>query len=227
MKLRLLSLVLAAIFCPAVWAEAPNYERKEDVIYGRKHGVALTLDVFTPKEKTNGAAVVAVISGGWHSSHDEIAGALKSSFGSEFLKRGYTVFAVVHGSQPKYTIPEAIADVQRSVRFIRYNAKNYQIDPDRIGITGGSAGCHLALMIGATGDDGNPKASDPVERVSSRVQAVGGFFPPTDFFNYGTAGRSAEPLIRVGPFGPPSTSASATALPTTGCRWPRKNARKF
>jgi dipeptidyl aminopeptidase/acylaminoacyl peptidase len=74
------------------------------------------------------------------------------------------------------------------VRFIRYHAKDYGIDPDRIGISGASAGGHLSLMLGTAGDKGDPNAKDPVDRVSSRVQAVACFFPPTDFLNYGKTG---------------------------------------
>jgi acetyl esterase/lipase len=154
--------------------------RTEDVIYGRKYGTALTMDVFTPRNP-NGAAVIWVISGGWFSNHD----AIQVGGASEFLKRGYTVFAVVHASQPKFTIPEVLEDMHRSVRFIRSKAAEFQIDPGRIGITGGSAGGHLSLMQGTAGTMGNPDAKDPVERFSSRVQAVACFFPPTDFLNYG------------------------------------------
>jgi acetyl esterase/lipase len=162
-----------------------------DVIYGRKFGTALTMDVFTPRKDANGAAIVLVVSGGWISDNKAINSAIFATFLGELLKRGYTVFAVVHGSQPRYTIPEAIADVNRAVRFIRYHAKDYQIDPQRIGITGGSAGGHLSLMLGTAGDLGNPKAVDPVDRASSRVQAVACFFPPTDFLNYGGKGKYA------------------------------------
>ena len=95
-----------------------TFPRAEDVIYGRKFGTALTLDVFTPKENANGAAIIWVVSGGWHSSHDNI----NSAFVAEYLKRGYTVFAVVHGSQPKFSIPEVLEDMHRSVRFIRSQA---------------------------------------------------------------------------------------------------------
>src|SRR5262249_47650879 len=151
---------------------------------------ALTMDVFTPKKDANGAAVILVVSGGWFSDHSQVTG-FGQLFASEFLKRGYTVFAVVHGSQPKYTIPEAVADLNRAVRFIRSHAKDYKIDPDRIGISGGSAGGHLSLMQGTAGDAGNPKANDPVERASSRVQAVACFYPPTDFLNYGGKGKYA------------------------------------
>jgi acetyl esterase/lipase len=176
------------------------FDRKQDVIYGRKQGMALTMDVVTPKGPRNGIGVIAVISGGWRSSHDQIDGGIR--FASEVLKRGYTVFAVVHGGQPKYSIPECIDDVNRAVRFIRHNAKEFGVDPDRLGITGASSGCHLSLMVGVAGPNGDPKAKDAVDRESSRVQAVAGFFPPTDFFNYGTEGRSAEGLTRAGPFSP-------------------------
>ncbi len=170
-----------------VLARGPDFTRKEDVVYGRKYGTALTMDVFTPKENANGAAIVWVVSGGWFSSHD----AINSGYIQEFLKRGYTVFAVVHGSQPRYTLPEIFADMNRAVRFIRFHAADYAIDPNRIGINGGSAGGHLSLMQGTAGDLGDPNAKDPIDRVSSRVQAVACFFPPTDFLNYGKPGENA------------------------------------
>lgn len=167
--------------------EPPAYDRKEDVVYGRKYGTALTLDVFTPREKANGAGLIYVVSGGWFSAHE----AINVGFVAPFLARGYTVFAVVHGSQPKFTIPEVVSDMNRSIRFIRTHAKEYGVDPDRLGIYGGSAGGHLSLMIGTGGAPGNPDARDPVDRASSRVQAVACFFPPTDFLNYGKPGENA------------------------------------
>jgi acetyl esterase/lipase len=163
----------------------PEYTRTQDVIYGKKFGMALTMDVFTPTKNANGAAVIAVISGGFFSRPEMI----QPIFYTELVKHGYTVFAVLHGSQPKYTIPEIIADLSRAVRFIRFHAKDYHIDPERIGIVGASAGGHLSLMQGTAGDKGDPKAADPVERTSSRVQAVACFFPPTDFMNFGETGR--------------------------------------
>lgn len=168
-------------------ANPPAFDRKTDVVYGRKHGMALTMDVFTPKENASGAAIVWIVSGGWFSSHQ----AINPQWIEEFLNRGYTVFAVVHGSQPRFTIPEITEDLNRAVRFIRHHAKDYQIDPARIGVTGGSAGGHLSLMQGTAGDKGNPAASDPIDRESSRVQAVACFFPPTDFLNYGKTGENA------------------------------------
>ena len=182
-SLMLLGLSLGALIAPRVLADEPPYQRTEDVIYGRKYGTALTMDVFRPKKDANGAAVVVVVSGGFFSSHEAIAPA----FAQPLLNRGYTVFAVVHGSQPRYTVPEIIQDMNRAVRFIRHHAKDYGIDPERIGVTGASAGGHLSLMLGTAGTKGDPDAKDPVDRESSRVRAVACFFPPTDLLNYGKA----------------------------------------
>lgn len=183
----LLSLATFVLLSPAVRADDPTYTRTEDVVYGRKHGMALTMDVFAPKQDANGTGVIFVVSGGWFSGHQNI----NTAFLDELLRRGYTVFAVVHGSQPRFTIPEAIADLNRAVRFIRTHAADYKVDPERMGITGLSAGGHLSLMQGLAGDAGKSDSPDPVERASSRVQAVACFFPPTDFLNYGKPGEEA------------------------------------
>lgn len=178
-------LAMLALSTPThVQAAGGEAARIEDVIYGRKFGLAMTMDIFTPPDP-NGVGVVLVVSGGWFSSKESI----NQGFVQPLLDRGYTVFAVVHGSQPKFAIPEILSDMHRSVRYIRHNAEKYGVDPDRLGICGGSAGGHLSLMQGAAGAPGDAKATDPVERESSHVQAVACFFPPTDFLNYGKEGE--------------------------------------
>lgn len=167
----------------------PDFTRTEDVIYGRKYGTALTLDVFQPS-KPNGIGIIFMISGGWYSDHDAIVGAY-SPFYLTYLDRGYTVFTVVHGSQPRFIITEIVPDIHRAIRFIRHNAAKYGVDPHKFGISGASAGGHLSLTMGTQGGPGDPKAKDPVDRESSAVQAVACFFPPTDFLNYGTPGEDA------------------------------------
>ena len=184
MRLALLVLLLLPV---AAMAQTPNYTRTDDVIYGRKFGTALTMDVFVPKEKQNGAAVIFCVSGGWFSSKESV----NVGFVQEFLNRGYVCFAVLHGSQPKYSIPEVLEDQHRAVRYIRTNAKKYAIDPERLGISGASAGGHLSLMQGCAPKPGDPNAKDPVNKESSKVAAVACFFPPTDFMNYGKEGELA------------------------------------
>jgi len=169
------------------WSQTKvDFTRTEDVIYGRKFGTALTLDVIQPA-RPNGFGIIFMVSGGWFSSHE----AINVNMLMPFLERGYTVFAVVHGSQPKFVITEIVQDVHRAVRFIRHNAAKYGVDPNHLGVAGGSAGGHLSLTLGTQGGPGNPDAKDPVDRDSSAVQAVACFFPPTDFLNYGQSGEDA------------------------------------
>jgi acetyl esterase/lipase len=148
-----------------------------DQIYGRKDGMALTLDVIKPA-KPNGAGVLWIQSGGWYSTWTEPK--LMALVSKGFLDKGFTMFIVRHGSAPKYTVPEATEDVRRSVRFIRMKAKDFGVDADRLGVMGGSAGGHLSLMIGTTGDDGDKDAKDEVLKHGSRVAAVVALYPPTD-----------------------------------------------
>jgi len=166
-----------------------EYTRQADVIYGRKHGVALTMDVLFPKTQ-NGAAIIYAVSSGFNSHHSWIEGTRFAKNMSMLLDRGYTVFLVVHGSTPKYTIRENYADIRRSIRFIRYNAKTYGIDPNRIGMSGASAGGVISLMMAAAPQEGNPKARDPIDRVSTRLQAVGCFYPASDLVNFQKEGEN-------------------------------------
>ncbi|HEX3148728.1 MAG TPA: alpha/beta hydrolase [Gemmataceae bacterium] len=183
--MQLLSLALLVAF---PWpAQKPAFDRKEDVIYGRKFGMALTMDVYVPKAEKNGAGIVYAVSGGWFSAKQFVPPA----FYDEFLRRGYVVFAVYHGSNPRFTIPEAIEDMNRAVRYIRKNAKNYGVDPERLGMAGASAGGHLSLMMGCPPREGKKDAPDPVDRETAKVAAVACFFPPTDFLNYGKPGVEA------------------------------------
>jgi len=199
--LAIAGFILGLIFLASPgFAADTDFERQRDIIYGRKFGTALTMDLFTPQKNAKGVGVIIVVSGGFVSSHDSISPA----FVTPLTHRGYTVFTVVHGSQPRYTVPEIIQDMNRAVRFIRFHAKDYGIDADRIGVTGASAGGHLSLMLGTAGDQGDPNAKDPVDRISSRVQAVACFFPPTGFLNYGKLG---EQKIHATDHAPPYRAA--------------------
>jgi len=170
--------LFAALFL-IVCAQAQ--ERIRDVIYAKSGGAAFTMDVFKPKIP-NGAAVIFLVSGGWFSSHESI----NAPFAQPLNDLGFTVFEVVHGSQPKYTIPEISKMITRAVRFVHASAATYGVDPTRLGITGASAGGHLSLMTAGKGDEGDANAKDPVDRQPSTVAAVVAYMPPTDFLNYGT-----------------------------------------
>ena len=154
------------------------------VVYGYKDdGLALMLDVYR-SARPNGAGVIAIVSGYWQSSVELAQVFAQAS--PPLNDKGFTVFVVRHGSRPPYPLTSVVADMRRSVRFIHQHAKEYGVDPNRIGVFGNSSGAHLALLLGTTGDSGNPSASDPVLRESSRVAAVVAYFPPTDLTRWGT-----------------------------------------
>jgi acetyl esterase/lipase len=154
-----------------------------DVVYGHKDGLALTFDVYGPSQP-NGAGVIVIVSGGWQSSVD-MGRLIAQGYQPPLNKKGFAVFAVRHGSSPRYPMSAIVADVRRAVRFIRQHASEYGVDPNRIGVVGGSAGGQLALLLAMTADSGDPSAADVVLRESSRVAAVVAYFPPTDLFRWG------------------------------------------
>src|SRR4051812_44271558 len=97
MAKRFLSTLISLVLFGLLVAPAADFKRTEDVIYHRKFGTALTMDVFQPS-RPNGLGIAFMVSGGWFSAHESV----NTTFYKPFLDHGYTVFAVVHGSQPKF-----------------------------------------------------------------------------------------------------------------------------
>jgi predicted esterase len=161
-----------------------------DIVYGHKFGMALTFDMYQPKYP-NGAGVIILDSGSYRSffpnyyvetknglrlAIDEIGGNNLESF----LSKGMTVFVVRHGSSPKFKMREIVSDLRRAIRFIKFNANEYSVDSERIGLFGASSGGHLSLLLATTGDIGNPNSTEEFEKSSGRVAAVAVHNPPTE-----------------------------------------------
>src|SRR5688572_10259417 len=126
-------------FLAAVQKQADaNAYPQEEFVYGRKDGMGLLMTQLKPKGRSNGKAIISVQAGSWFSNFGMIERGVY--YKRQYLDKGYNVFMVVLGSQPRYAIPDQIDDLKRAVRYIRYNAKQLGIDPDHIGIEGGSAG---------------------------------------------------------------------------------------
>jgi acetyl esterase/lipase len=200
-----LLLVLMLIVAGIYWYYHPAVHRTNGVVYGQRNGADLTLDVIQPLT-SNGLGVALMVSGGWKSKQ---AGELPAWLVAPLLRRGYTVFAICHVSQPKATIMDAIADMHRGLRFVRHHAARYGIDPQRIGVTGGSSGGHLSLMLATRGGPGPQDVPDPIDRESSAVQAVAIFYPVTDLLNLG---KSTE---NPGDGGPPKSFVKGFGLGAT------------
>lgn len=173
--------------------------------YGQRHGRPLTMDVAIPASP-NGRGVLLMMSGSWKSR----PGSFRPWLAAPLLRRGYTVFAIYHLSQPEATVMEIVEDVCRAARYVREHASEYGVDPERLGVTGGSSGGHLALMLatGACPDEthGTSAGHPPF----SPVRAAAVFFPVTDLLNLGSstenAGDGGPPRSFVRAFGPQATN---------------------
>ncbi len=122
-----------------------GYNIKPDVVYGHKDGMALTFDVFEPKENAKGVGLLLMVSGGWVSAWappDKAVGLF-----APFLQSGYTVFAVRHGSSPRYVIPEIAVDVRLALKHIYEHADEWKVDRNRLGVFGFSAGGHYRYCL--------------------------------------------------------------------------------
>jgi acetyl esterase/lipase len=212
--LRLVALAVAGLIAALAvvggglwWWLNPAFESTTGIVYARSRGRDLTLDVLRPRAP-NGVGVIVLQSGSWKSGRGPVRPALVAPL----LRHGYTLFTVRHGSQPEFTVMEIVDEVERAVRFVRHRARAYGVDPDRLGVTGGSSGGHLSLMIAARARPGSPAAEDPVDRESSAVQAVACFYPVTDLLNLGPStenpGDGGPPKSYVKAFGPKSTIPS-------------------
>jgi len=178
LKRSVLCILMLATCAIAQNPSQPQVVITPDVVYGHKDGLALTLDVLKPKVNPNGAAVIFMVSAGWVSSYsppEQTAVRFK-----ELLDKGFTVIPVRHGSSPRYVIPDIVSDVRRAVRFIRFNARQWGIDPNRLGVFGGSAGGHLSLVLGTASDNGDPAAKEDFMKESDRVASIVAYFPPVD-----------------------------------------------
>lgn len=168
----------------------PKTPYVKDVIYGHKDGMALTYDAFLPK-KPNGAGIIYMVSGGWFSIWKKPEERLV--YFSPMLNEGFTVFAVHHGSAPRFKVPDAVSDVRAAVRHIYKKSKLYKVDPSRLGVFGGSAGGHLSLMLGLN-SEGLPNTEpygprkvkpyyDSLATDKAELAAVVAYYPPVDLRN--------------------------------------------
>lgn len=168
-------------------AQSPEIIVEENITYGKAGNAELKLDLARPTGDGPFPAIVFIHGGGW-SGGDRRAyrGQIR-----EAATRGYVAATISyrlmqfdHAQRETTTaapiFPAQIHDAKAAIRWVRAHADRYRVDPDRIGVTGASAGGHLALLVGLIdpssdleGDSGNPGWS-------SQVQAVVNVFGPTD-----------------------------------------------
>jgi acetyl esterase/lipase len=189
-----LALLAGLLFGVGWWYFHPEFTVAPGIVYTKRNGHELTMDVIRPANPS-GSGVLVMVSGKWKSDPKKFQAWMAASF----LRQGHTLIAVSHLSQPEATVQEIVEDVHRAARFVRHHAKDYGIDPNRLGVFGGSSGGHLSLMLATRGGQGDPNAADPVDRESSAVQAATVFYPVTDLLNLGPSTEN------LGDGGPPKS----------------------
>ncbi len=154
----------------------------ENVVYGMVSGASLTMDIYKP-EKSNNIGIIAIAGGafGYAYSPEYSQTAMTTNFAKDttyfgknaknLVEKGYTLFVINHRFAPQFHYHDIIADCQRAVRFIRFNANDYNIDPENIGAFGYSSGGTLCAMLGVTDNDKNTNQKG-IDSVSSKVQSV-------------------------------------------------------
>lgn len=172
---------------------------ERNIVYGMYSGLALMMDVYYPKEP-NGIGIVHISGSGFTRPMSYDAAPINQSGhvkleGGALVEAGYTLFTINHRAIPRFRYPAAVEDVQRAVRYIRYHAERFGIDPDHIGAIGGSSGGYLVSMLGLLDGKEMMEDASPINRTSAKVQAVIARAAPINYLEGldGTAFLGARP----------------------------------
>jgi acetyl esterase/lipase len=169
-----------SLTCARAFAAEPPAEVTftRDITYATVDGEELKLDLSRPKGAAGKRPCVVVIHGGaWRAGHRNQHDDLTWTF----AKAGYVSATVSYRFVPKHTFPAQVQDVKAAVRFLRAHADEYNIDVDRFGAVGFSAGAHLSLMLGTMDKSDGLDDVGGHQDQSSKVQCVVQYFGPADF----------------------------------------------
>jgi len=173
-------------------------------------GVELKMDFYSPETSTRPLPVAMYVHGGGWRKGDKERGAGGSELPA-LQQAGFLAVAVNYRLAPEYELPAMIEDVKCAVRFLRAHADEYNLDPNRIGVFGGSAGGHLVSMLGVTDESAGFDVGEYLDQ-SSRVQAVVDMFGPVDLTD-AVAGDSETVQSALGDFDPALASPITYVTP--------------
>ena len=149
----------------------------KDLSYG-PHKAQL-VDVYLPKSNKPTPVMIQIHGGGWRAgSKKQVPSFLKQAVAQGWL----AVVSVEYRFTDVAVHPAQTNDCLRAIQFVRSRAKEWNVDPARIGVTGGSAGGHLSMFVATHDDLADPDSADPVAKQSSRVQCAVPFAGPSDWF---------------------------------------------
>jgi acetyl esterase/lipase len=160
--------------------------------YSNPDNQHLQLNLARPKQGAGPFPTILCIHGGGfragkRESYDDLC--------IKLAERGYVAATITYRLAPKYPFPAAVHDTKAAVRWLRANATTYHIDPRRLGVTGGSAGGHLAQFLGVTANVPQFEGSGGNAEQSSSVSCVVNVYGPSDFTqSYGKSVDAHEVL---------------------------------
>jgi acetyl esterase/lipase len=184
---------------------------EKDIVYGMGGTKELKLDLARPEQATGLLpGLVFIHGGGWTGGDRKMyEGEIQNA-----ARHGYVAATISYrltdpdksSKKPRNPFPAQIEDVKCAVRWLRANAEKYHVDPNRIGVTGGSAGGHLSLLVGVTGHESKFEGTGGNSGVSSQVQAVVNYFGPTDLPHLHATSKPAAGVVELLMNGPPDSS---------------------
>lgn len=167
----------------------PGVQVRNDIVYGKGGGEDLLLDIAMPVNAEQPLPCIVVLHGGGWFAGDKSS---EREYALFLARNGAGAAMVNYRLAPDFRYPAAVEDVKCAVRFLRAHAKEYNIDPERIGATGISAGAHLAMMLGVTGGMPEFEGAGGWPEESSRVSAVVALYGPADLARKGTPPNTAR-----------------------------------
>ena len=165
---------------------------EEGVVYSTPEGESLALNIARPKAESGlRPAVLCIHGGGFRAGKRESYDALCM----KLAEKGFVAATITYRLAPKHQFPAAVHDCKAAVRWLRANASKYKIDPTKIGVTGGSAGGHLAQFLGVTAHVPQFEGTGGNSEQSSSVTCVVNVYGPSDFTkSYGKSVDAHEVL---------------------------------
>lgn len=149
---------------------------ERDVPYGRVGAATLTLDLYRPRTLADPVpGLLFVHGGGWSAKGKDFY----TYWSLYYARRGYVCASVEYRVSSEALYPAAVKDVKCAIKWMRANALELGVDPERIGLVGQSAGAHLAMMAAYDPEDAAPQLSG-ARGASTHVQALVQFYGPTD-----------------------------------------------
>jgi acetyl esterase/lipase len=176
---------------------ANEYEvaKRPTLVFAEHDGVKLVGDLYQPKGRSKAPMLVAIHGGGWQVGDRSFY----QYWGPFLATHGYAVFAIEYRLAKPGVYPAAVYDAKAAVQFVRAKASEFDVDPDRIGLIGDSAGAHLSSLVALAGDQFTSGYRDDTHAaVSAGVKAVVGFYGVYDLlaqWNHDLPARPRDPIV--------------------------------